>query len=353
MAYYTHCDHTQAHVIFFYRDVNADKDYTYSHIGLGVGAMHAVRVLRKKGIRADVHAISGVEGIRKILSQKTRTTHAVIEAPWIKTSEFRALINEFSDVHFIVRCHSQIGFLQVEAGAIKLIREYIGLQDTSLNLTFSGNSRRFCKFMEKAYRKRCVYLPNLYDAARPARRQPLESHRHRVLRIASFGAIRVPKNHTTAAAAALLIARHRDCDLEFHLSVNREEHGSGVLTAVRNMFRKLPFVKLVEVPWEPWDDFRQIVAGMDLCMQISATETFNIVTADATAEGVPSVVSHAIEWMPESWMAHVDDVEGVARVGNHILSNVMAGHEGLQALSRYVRDSTRTWIQYLKRNPRD
>ena len=74
----------------------------------------------------------------------------------------------------------------------------------------------------------------------------------------------------------------------------------GVTDAVRQMLNNLPHVKLVENGWQPWPQFRNTVRHMHLLLQPSYTESFNVVTADGIAEGVPSVVSDAIEWAPGS-----------------------------------------------------
>ena len=39
------------------------------------------------------------------------------------------------------------------------------------------------------------------------------------------------------------------------------------------------------------ESFIELVKSMDMCLQVSFTETFNIVTADAVANSVPVVVS--------------------------------------------------------------
>lgn len=142
------------------------------------------------------------------------------------------------------------------------------------------------------------------------------THTSRTLRIGSFGALRLLKNHTTAAAAALMLARKRGCDLEFSVSVESDTMGgAAVLDALRKMFADLKWAKLVERPWEDWATFRQTVSGMDLCLQVSMTETFNITMADAVAEGVPCVVSPSIEWAPDYWKADTDRLEDVVRIG--------------------------------------
>ena len=71
---------------------------------------------------------------------------------------------------------------------------------------------------------------------------------------------------------------------------------------------------------------------MHLLLQPSYTESFNMVTADGVAEGVPSVVSHAIDWAPEHWKAMMDDVLDIARVGRYLLTDPYAPQEGIEAL---------------------
>jgi glycosyltransferase involved in cell wall biosynthesis len=42
---------------------------------------------------------------------------------------------------------------------------------------------------------------------------------------------------------------------------------------------------------------------MNVLINCSYTESFNMVTADGIAEGIPSVVSDAICWAPAYWRA--------------------------------------------------
>ena len=51
---------------------------------------------------------------------------------------------------------------------------------------------------------------------------------------------------------------------------------------------------------------------MDLLLQPSYTEGFNMVTADGIAQGVASVVSDAIAWAPKNWQAETDDAIDIA-----------------------------------------
>ncbi len=336
-------------VLLLYR--NLAKAQLGSNIGLGVNALHTVRVLRRAGAVVEAASVAEPADVKARLVERPGITHCVIEAPWVPRDAMADLLRAFPKVHFLVRSHSQIGFLQIEPGAIQLLRELLTLQDNSLNLTVATNSLTLKRFFETAYGGHTLYLPNLYDLERVTRKRDV-THTSRTLRIGSFGALRMLKNHTTAAAAALMLARKRGCDLEFSVSVENDTMGgAAVLDALRKMFADLKWAKLVERPWEDWATFRQTVSGMDLCLQVSMTETFNITTADAVAEGVPCVVSPCIEWAPDYWKADTDRLEDVVRIGSSLLASCDGAEDGLTALSAFVVDATDRWIDYLTGPP--
>jgi hypothetical protein len=335
----------RVHVALFYRKFMAANS-PYCHVGLGVNALHTVKVLRRHGISSHAQGVENVAAIEAYLNAHSETTHVVIEAIWVNTPAMLNLAGSYPEVNFLVRSHSQIGFLQVEPGAVKLIREQLVAQEGTINFRVAANSRRLGGFLQDAYAGSCLYLPNLYDAERPTRKRD-ERHDHRTLRISSFGALRLLKNHPTAAAAALLIARELGCDLEFWISVDRVEHGAGILSTLRNMFAGLPWAKLVENKWEPWEKFHRTARHMDLCLQPSFTETYNIVSVDSVCEGTPCVVGPSIEWAPRSWQVDVDDPGAIARVGSHLLSSHSAAAEGLKSFEAYQAESIKIWKEYL------
>lgn len=335
------------HLAIFYRSF---KELGYNHHGLGVNASIGGRVLKRIGVVTDVYGVRDASQIARILRDISTVTHVMIEAPWLQTEDIYTLISAFPRIEFAMRIHSQFGFLQVEAGAIRLLREQLQVQQVTSNFVVAGNSHRFCEAVRRAYGMGCLYLPNLYDCEHAARRyRPI--HTARLLRIASFGAIRILKLHTTAAAAALIAARDRGCDLEFYINQGREENGKGVIQAIENLFQGLSWAKVIQVPWQPWPTFRTVIATMDACIQVSATETFNIVTADAACEGVPSVVSDAIEWVPDRWKVPADDPCTIANTLNALLSNPRAGMEGAEALEQYVASGLPSWKRWLRTMP--
>jgi hypothetical protein len=329
-------------VVLAYKNFAANRNI--SHIGLGVAAINTAKVLRREGIPTEVWPVLSAADLHAKLD-KQAAEQVIISAPWIPTVELQGLALDFPNTHFAVNCHSNVGFLQADRNGVKLMRETMELELGMPNVHLAGNSRRFCYWVESAFGSTCAYLPNLYWLQDHAVRQG--GWCGGPLRVGVFGATRPLKNLMSAAGAALEIARHSRAPLELWLSGARTEGGGEtVLAAVREMLTGLPGVTLQLNGWQSWPSFRKTVAHMHLLLQPSYTESFNMVTADGVAEGVPSVVSNAIDWAPDDWKADVDDVLDIARTGRRLLHDKRAVDEGRAALERYVADGLLAYRQY-------
>jgi hypothetical protein len=331
-------------VVLAYKNFAANR--AVSHIGLGVTALNAAKSMRAAGIQADVWPIVSAEELRSRLNN-SGVTHVVVSAPWIQTPDLARLCAAHPETKFAVNCHSNLGFLQADPSAMRLVREGLELGRCTWNFQIAANCERLARWVESAYGSPCLRLPNIYHLgdAKPPKR---ELYRGGTLRIGAFGATRALKNLLTAAGAAVEIANARRADLEFWISSGRNEGAGPVIDAVRQMMQGLPHVKLVENGWQTWPQFRQTVRHMHLLLQPSYTESFNVVTADGVAEGVPSVVSDAIEWGPESWKAGVDDAGHIAQVGLRLLSSRRAAQQGYAALQRHNRTAFNHWRAFLE-----
>jgi hypothetical protein len=329
-------------ILVAYKNFAANRNI--SHIGLGVAAMNTAKVLRREGYAVDVLPIVNAAELRTRLN--AGVSHVVVSAPWIPTPDWQRMVGEHSDIRFAVNCHSNVGFLQADANGVRLVREAMEVERGTWNFHVAGNSLKFCRWVTDTYRTPCQYLPNLYylDAAPPPRR-PLFSGSN--LRIGAFGATRPLKNFMSAAGAAVEVAAQLHANLELWVSAGRAEGGGGILEAVIAMISGLPNVRLVECGWQSWPRFRTTVRHMHLLLQPSYTESFNMVTADGIAEGVPSVVSEAIDWAPDHWKAPIDDVHQMARVARYLLADPHAPEDGLQALERHNRDGLDAWETFL------
>lgn len=329
-------------VVLAYKNFAANR--AISHIGLGVTAFNTAKSLRDAGIDADVWPIAGAAELRARLRQSP-ASHVVISAPWIQTTDLSQMCAEFKDTQFAVTCHSNLGFLQADPSAMRLVREGLELRRTTWNFRIAANCDRLANWATAAYATPCAYLPNMYhlDGHAPKR----ERYSGGTLRIGAFGATRVLKNLMTAAGAALEIANSSRADLEFWISSGRNESASSVVEAVRQMLNGLPHVKLVENGWQTWPQFRRTVRHMHLLLQPSYTESFNVVTADGVAEGVPSVVSEAIDWAPGNWKAPVDDAHAMARTGLKLLCSRWAPRQGLAALKTHNKRALAAWGEFV------
>ena len=177
--------------------------------------------------------------------------------------------------------------------------------------------------------------PNFYPIADAG---PVSSRLDRsapVIRIGCFGAVRPLKNHLTQAVAAVAFARSLGKRLEFHVNGTRVE-GSGepVLKNLRAMFGGAHDARLVEHGWLDREDFLKLVGEMDAVMQVSFTETFNIVGADAAAAGVPLIASGEVPWL--GGYGHADPTSVVSMVS--VLTNVWSEPAPLVRLCAQRRD---------------
>lgn len=331
-------------LILAYKNFAANRNI--SHIGLGVAALNTSKCLNRAGFLTDVWPIVNAADLRSQLARNPDVTRVVISAPWIPSAELQRLTLEFPRVVFAMNCHSNVGFLQADANGVKLIGEAMEIERGSANFRVSGNSEKFVSWLSETFAVPCTYLPNLYylDGHTPLNRPPFHGD---LLRIGAFGATRPLKNLMSASGAALTISRALGVDLELWINSGRDEGGGGILRAIDEMYAITRHASVVKAGWASWHNHRKTVGKMHLLISCSYTESFNMVTADGVAEGVPSVVSGAITWAPEHWKAEVDDVLEIARVGRYLLHDPLAPRDGYHALERHNQAGLAAWKSFL------
>lgn len=321
-----------------------------SHTGLGVSALNTAKVLRANGINVVVRPVINLADLKQKIANE-KPTHVVINALWLPTNDLAGLVLASSDIAFAILIHSNLAFLQVEAKGIVLLRQAIDLELGSVgNFAVAANSRNAVRGLQEAYECPATYLPNLYYLDSTVRAQRPKWHGG-TLRIGAFGAMRPLKNPTGSAFAALAIASNLGTDLAFHINTGRNDGGwaDRLVASVDAIFAGLPNAKVVKNSWSPWCDFRRLVRHMHLLLQPSFTESFNVVSADGVAEGVPSVVSDVIEWAPKNWQVPPDNTEAIARTGRTLLSDSYTGVDGVAALTANNTDGVQQWTAWMNR----
>jgi hypothetical protein len=326
------------------------------HIGLGVTATNTMRVLRRAGVHCEAWSAQTAKELYQQLSRdqgkkpERPVTHVVISAPsWVQPGSFHDLSLRWPDIEFVQLNHSGTAYLSIDKYGIKNIREVAALSLSHHNIQVAGNNRRFTTWVQNALGAQALYLPNLYDTTTFV--NPVVGRTtHDPLRVGSFGAGRPWKNQLTTAESALTMARQLGVSLELYVNTQRPDGGERMIESRRELFDALPGAKIVEVPWALWPDFRQTVATLDLMISPSFDETFCVIAADGIAEGVPSVVTAAMEWTPRSWWCEPFDPASVASVGMTLLHNRSGAiHAARRQLEDFVTAGVQRWIAYLCR----
>lgn len=239
-----------------------------------------------------------------------RPTHVIIEAFWVVPEKFDVLRPLHPGVTWIVRDHSETPFLANEGSAFGWTREYL-----KRGLELMCNSPRAQYDMRRiaidvgADPELVSFGPNFYPIAGmpEAIERPWPDDE---IHVSCFGAIRPLKNQVTQAIAALAFAQRIGRELRFHVNAGRVEGGADPIP--KSLRNAVGPGRLIEHPWMTHDEFVRLAGTMDISLQVSFSETFNIVTADAVAGGVPVIVSPEVYWLGEYAHASPTSAEDIA-----------------------------------------
>lgn len=324
-------------------------DPTACHAGMGITALNTAMALREARIDAQALPVANGEYLWAKLAGDWKTfTQVVLCAPYIDNEFLGRLVRNFPKVQFAVVYHSNLGFLSVDRFAAKSLPLFLQLQKASTNFRIAANSIELAAAIGEATAEPFLHLPNLYHLPHQVRRTRPRWKAGLELHIGLFGAARVLKNWLTAGVAAGIIQRRLGCPVSLHLNSGRDEGAANMRQSLADLVALNPGLHLVDVPWLAVDDFRRYLYGMDLLLQPSYTETFNNVTADGCACGVPSVVSEAIDWVPSSWIAKADSAVSIAGTAIALLTDRKAVQRGWQALDQYSQAALGKWKEWIE-----
>ena len=234
----------------------------------------------------------------------------IIEAVWVVPEKFTILKKLHPNVSWIIRIHSELPFIAGEGIALDWISQYLQQED----IYIATNSKNMLDDLYTIYPTSCdkiSYLPNIY----PCNSLPVIKKKPKnILKIGCFGAIRLLKNHLTQAVAAINYADQQKLNLEFHINASRIEGFSSenVLKNLRALFAARPEHKLVEHEWLSQEEFNTVILTLDLGMQVSFSETFNLVAADMISNGIPVVGSSELYWLADT--AKVNTISSVKSI---------------------------------------
>jgi hypothetical protein len=320
--------------------------------GLSNSARLVVEALNKSHqVIAEIVQVNDNNDIDREV-HRVRPDVVILEAYWVVPDKFKELTRLHPRVKWVVRNHSEIPFMAQEGITIDWSIRYLQYP----NVFVSGNSPRIyedmIKFIAPVYghqraEDRVLFLPNVYTLTH-RRLRPLKK-RTNVLDICCFGAIRPLKNQLLQAIVAVDYAHEHNKQLRFHINGGRVE-GAGssqILKNLRLFFSHLKDDELIEHPWYPHHQFLEVMEQMDCSMQVSHSETFNIISADAATVGVPIVTSSEVLWSPRFCQANPTSSKSIMNkldLALDCISPLVSGWLVQNSLNHYSKESLEQWL---------
>jgi hypothetical protein len=266
---------------------------------------------------------------------KYKPSVVVIEALWVTPRKFVELQKLSPQVKWVVRINSETPFLAVEGIAVDWITDYL-----AQGITVAFNSKVTLNDFS-LFTGPTVWLPNYYPPL-PAQ---VPNPPNNPLAIGCFGAIRQMKNQLIQAIAAVKFGAEWGKHIRFYMNSGRVEGGSeGILRNIQALMDETGN-ELIVLPWLSHAEFLETVAHMDIGLQVSLSESFNMIAADFVSVGVPLIGSPAVRWLPAISQANPSSSYAIKMAMNQDLPTVVsANHE---ALVDYDSLSVNAWNSFL------
>jgi glycosyltransferase involved in cell wall biosynthesis len=316
--------------------------------GLFNSARFVERMLNSEGYETDIqHAIDN-NYIDRLVT-KFKPDICVIEAYWVVPEKFEILHKLHPKVKWVIRNHSAIPFIANEGVTMDWSIRYMTYKNVFLcsnDIRAHDEIATVIKAAENPLN--ASYLPNFYPYDFKPRIKPAIDDG--IVNMSCFGALRPLKNHLMQAIAALKFADKHNLKLRFHINGPRVEmKGEPILNNIKKMFALFPKHELVEHDWLPHDDFIKLVRQMDVSLQVSYTETFNIVTADAVVNDVPVVTSPDISWINYLSYADPNDSNSIVAAIERVLSIDETRIFNLAGLQQFSDEAKNIWHQTIQK----
>lgn len=341
-----------------YQDVQfsaSEKNAPFQYFSSGLlnSANQVHHMLLEHGVQSKLVQVLDNNGIDKEVHE-FKPTDVIIEALWVVPEKFEVLQKLHPKVRWIIRMHSETPFMANEGIAMDWIMKYINYE----NVFIAVNSHKMLTDLTAVFpynkQHKLMYLPNYYDYKKNNVGDNVPENYSDTLNVACFGAIRPLKNQLLQAMAAIQFADELDVKLSFHINGSRiENNGNNVLKNIRGLFSGLDSTryKLVEHEWLDPQQFRVLCSSMDIGMQVSFSETFNIVTADFVAQNIPIVVSKEVEWAACPFkVSDPTSINAIVKTMHRAMFFDTLGLTRLNkfSLNRYNKHTVEAWLYEFK-----
>lgn len=332
----------------------------HSHVGMQTGLYNSARFMNDmligQGIESKMAVVPDNNHIDREVHQY-RPTHVIVEAIWVTPAKFTILQKLHPKVTWIIRVHSEMPFLAGEGRAIDWLADYSDFKNIVLAINAPRMFKEITFFLkhrngwsDEETARRVIYLPNYYPQQYKTKQLDRDKE---TIDIGCFGAIRPLKNHLVQAFAAIEFADTIGKKLCFHVNAGRiEMQGGPVISNLKSLFQQIHGRghELINHMWRPREEFLELCAKMDIGLQVSFSETFNIVGADIISQGVPLVgTEREIPWAVGPFCADPTDGQDIIKKLQSAYDSPEINAEVHQwSLTNYTNETAKIWAKYFK-----
>ena len=278
-----------------------------------------------------------------------KPSHVFIDALWVLPEKFKELLSKYKKIYWCVRIHSKMPFLSMEGIAMQWLWEYQkDILDHYDNFDISANSLQTSDQL-KQLKLFNTYLPNMYYPHIDLNNDGKTEKDPHNIDIGCFGSIRPLKNQLQQAVAAILFADDLSKKMRFHINADRvEQKGEPILKNLEYLFENSKH-KLIKHDWMNHEDFLKLVSKMELGMQVSYSESFNIVAADFAFMNIPIVGSYDIDWLNSKYQANPNDCNDIVDKLKFAYENRSHGTQWLNKynLWKHNKLAVEIWLDYI------
>ena len=323
--------------------------------GLLNSAKFVCNALIKNGIECKVVSVVDNNCIDKEV-HLFKPTHVIIEAYWVVPSKFDILCKKYPNIKWIIRGHSKIPFFANEGISMKWTAEYIQNMKKYNNLYLSFNDKDTCDTIYYGFDYLPIYLPNIYSSPLTGKliKRRKRHHKKCHIDIGCFGAIRPMKNTLQQAFASIKFADKIGKKLRFHVNSGRvEQKGESVIKNLIALFDSSKH-ELICHEWLNHRDFIRLIGSMDMGIQVSLSESFNIVGADFVYNDILFVGTKDMKWMSFLYRAEPTDINDIV---NKMKFSWFLRHTKFHYINKFFLHlhnimATSKWLFFIKKTNR-
>ena len=282
-------------------------------------------------------------------------SHIFIEALWVTPIKLKEIMSlpRHKNRKWIIRLHSCPTFIANEGIAMPWLSEYSQLFSKNNCFFVAPNSEEFQIDLNNIFQFQTLFLPNVY----PIREYPNLISRpiigtRNTINIGCFGAIRPMKNQLTQAIAAIEFANEVGISLKFYINSDRiEQNGNPTYKNIKALFSTVKKHSLIENPWVNHAEFIDSINNMDIGMQCSLNESFNIVSADFINQSIPIITSPEVKFITKRYCAIPTSTESIKEklilIFDELKNGITHYFGNNSLLQSYNNISKNLWTKFL------